>query len=54
MTTNKGGKKRHNAILMTSGKFISVGYAVYFAKIIVGSNKTLINKKSSVFSNSIG
>jgi hypothetical protein len=54
MTTNKGGKKRHNVILMTSGKFISVGYAVYFAKIMVSNNKIPISNKSRVFSNSIG
>ena len=54
IATNKGGKKRLNAITIPSGKFISPGYAEYLARITAQRNKSPIKKKIKINSNSLG
>ena len=51
---NNGGKNRLNATIIPSGRFISSGYAEYFARIIVQRNKSPIKKKPEINANSDG
>jgi hypothetical protein len=54
IANNKGGKERLNAIKTPSGKFISLGYAEYFARMIVHRNNSPIKKKSKIISTLAG
>ena len=54
IANNKGGNKRLNAIAIPSGKFISPGYAEYFARMIAQRNKSPRKKIPKISANSFG